>query len=76
MYNGFDLPLDILNKHLNFIREEISRVENQITELENMKSYHQMSDDAKTLLQGLKKIKYELNVLLRHDYDAEEMQKS
>lgn len=73
MYNGFELPKEILDQNLKFIREEISRMESRLAELERMKSYHLASDDAQTLRLGYMKLIGELKSLLRHDYDAENL---
>lgn len=71
MYNGFDLPKNILDEHLNFIREEKDRITAQLNKLDNLKGYEKSSDDAGTLKKGYQKLLTELNYLLKHDYDAE-----
>lgn len=73
MYNGFDLPKNILDEHLKFIREEKDRISAQLNKLDNLKSYEKISDDAKTLTKGYQILITELNSLLRHEYDAEDI---
>ncbi len=72
MWNGFDLPKQILDEHLDFIREEIERMNVQIEKLESLKSYQKDADDTRTLLMGYMKLKTEMKSLFRHDYDAEQ----
>ena len=69
--NDFELPKEILNDNLNFIREELERIEKQLKELESLKCYVVASDDAQTLIMGYMRLKTQLNSLLRHDFDAE-----
>lgn len=72
MWNGFDLPKQILDEHLKFIREEKDRINAQLNKLDNLKGYEKRSDDAETLMKGYQILMKELGSLLRHDYDAEE----
>lgn len=67
--NGYELEADVLRKNLEFIREEIKRMEVVRSELEASKGVR--SDDADTLLRGYGRIMSELKYLLRFDYDAE-----
>lgn len=71
MWNGFDFPKQILDEHLKFIREERDRISDQLNKLDNLKGYEKRSDDAGTLMKGYQTLLTELNSLLRHDYDAE-----
>lgn len=69
MANGYMLELEILKKHLDFIREEIKRFQTYKEELSN--SSGARSDDAGTLLGAYGRITFELNALLRNSYDAD-----
>lgn len=71
MWNGFDLHKQILDEHLEFIREEIERMNIQIEKLEILKSYQKDADDSRTLLTGYMELRTKMKSLLRHDYDAE-----
>lgn len=71
MWNGFDLPKQILDEHLEFIRNEKARIETQLGKIDMLKGYEKRADDAETLMQGYRRLLMELNFLIRHDYDAE-----
>lgn len=49
------------------------RISAQLNKLDNLKSYEKISDDAKTLTKGYQILITELNSLLRHEYDAEDI---
>ncbi len=65
-----DIKPETLRSNLNFIRQEITRIQQAYDELSN-KPDENRSDDADTLLRGYSRVLSELKNLLRHDYDVE-----
>ena len=67
--NGINLNMNILRSNLTFIREEIARITEVKTKLENGPGAR--SDDAVKILGTYEEILSNLNSLLRYEYDAE-----
>jgi hypothetical protein len=67
--NGINLNMNILRSNLTFIREEIARITEVKTQLENGPGAR--SDDAVKIFGTYEEILSNLNSLLRYEYDAE-----
>ena len=67
--NGINLNMNILRSNLIFIREEIARITEVKTQLENGPGAR--SDDAVKIFGTYEEILSNLNSLLRYEYDAE-----
>ena len=67
--NGINLNMNILRSNLTFIREEIARITEVKTQLENGPVAR--SDDAVKIFGTYEEILSNLNSLLRYEYDAE-----
>ncbi len=68
--NGYEIKPETLKANLEFVREEIKRVEAARDKLAGLGN-EARSDDADTLQRGYSRVLAELRGLLRHNYDVE-----
>ena len=69
--NGYEMPAEILHEELEFIRTMKDKMQTQLDNMNKQLKYNQgRSDDATYVRYAYMKIINELDILLRHEYDA------